>query len=201
MYLVGITGGIGSGKSTISKVFNILGIPVYDSDSRAKSIMEKNINVRQGLRELFGDEALKDEGINKDHLRKLVFSNEQNRKKINELVHPEVGKDFESWVKENSSAPYLIKEAALLVESGSYKNLDVLIGVFAPKDVRIERVKKRDPFRSEEDVQKIIDSQMSDEELAGYCHVQIQNDGKKAILEDLMNFDTSLRAHLKTVEK
>ncbi len=201
MYLVGITGGIGSGKSTISKVFNILGIPVYDSDSRARSLMENNVNVREGLRELFGDEALKDKGINKDHLRKVVFSNQENRKKINDLVHPEVGKDFGSWVKENSSAPYLIKEAALLVESGSYKNLDVLIGVFAPKKVRIERVKRRDPFRSEDDIQKIIDSQMSDEQLAGYCHLQVQNDGKKAILEYLMNFDTSLRAHLKTEQE
>ncbi len=195
-FLLGITGGIGAGKSTISKVFEILEVPVYYADQQASWLMDNDEGVRDLLLGSFGKDALKDGKANKEFFRNLVFENEAERKKLNGIVHPAVGRDFKDWVDSYSDSPYLLKEAALLIESGSYKELDMLIGVFAPRDERIKRVLRRDTFRREEDVIKIISRQMPEEEMRKFCQFQIENDGTKSILEEVLNFDKSLKEHL-----
>ena len=195
-FLVGITGGIGAGKSIVSKVFEVLGVPVYFADQKASLLMDSDPVLQTELIREFGEDAVNDGKANKEFFRKLVFNDEGQRKKLNAIVHPAVGKDFEIWVQGHAELPYLLKEAALLIEAGSYKELDVLIGVFAPKEERVKRVLKRDPYRSETDVRNIMDKQMEESEMRGYCQVQIENDGRKPVLEEILNFHKSLTDHL-----
>ena len=195
-FLVGITGGIGAGKSTISKVFEVLNVPVYYADDRAKWLMENHQDLVRELKKTFGEETFIGPKLNAEHLRKTAFSDSDQREKLNKLVHPRVGEDFSAWVIENNEHPYLIKEAALLIESGSYKELDLLVGVFANEEERIRRVLKRDPFRNEDQVKNIIASQMKEDEMRKYCQLQIENEGKVPVLQEILNFDLSLKDHL-----
>jgi dephospho-CoA kinase len=193
LYLVGITGGIGAGKSTIAKIFEVLGRPLYYADSRASWLMDNDRGLQDLLRDEFGSEVIIDRKANKEFLRETVFSDSDARRKLNSLVHPVVQKDFEKWQDDNQGEPYLVKEAALLIESGSYKNLDVLIGVFAGKEKRMERILERDSYRKPEDVEKIMTSQMSEKEMRPFCHIQIENNGTEPVLEEILILDSSLR--------
>lgn len=195
-FLVGITGGIGAGKSTVSKVFEVLGVPVYDADSRARWLMENHDSIISELKSVFGEEAYEGNRLNAEFFRQKAFNDSDWRKELNQIVHPRVGEDFKSWVRSNHRSPYLVKEAALMIESGSYKDLDLLIGVFAPKDERKKRIMKRDPFRNGEQIDKIMEAQLPEEEMRNYCQLQIENNGKEAVLEEILNFDISLRDHL-----
>lgn len=140
--IIGLTGGIGSGKSTIAAYFKQKGIPVYIADERAKLISEKPKIVNQILA-VFGNEILDNNQISKQKLSTVVFSNKEKLKLLNAIIHPEVKKDFELWVQEQKT-PFVIKEAAILFESGSYKNCDFVITVTAPIEERIKRVLARD---------------------------------------------------------
>lgn len=186
--LVGITGGIGSGKSTVCKIFKTLGIPIYDADSQAKKLMLENDNLVTGIKHHFGEEAyLPDKSLNRDYLAKTVFSNSDKLTILNSLVHPAVAEDFNLWIKTQDSK-YVIKEAALLIESGSYKHLDKLINVSAPVDLRIERIMQRDTFRSEAEIQKIISNQLSEEVRNEKADYVIVNDESELLVTQVFKW-------------
>jgi dephospho-CoA kinase len=183
---VGITGGIGSGKSTVSHIFSILGVPIYDADSRAKYIMAHNEDLKKAIRQAFGEEAYYENGeLNRSFLASQVFNDSEKVKIINGLVHPAVAKDYVRWLSEQKS-PYIIREAALMIESGSHKLLDKLITVFAPENLRIERVKKRDPQRSEAEIRAIIAKQISEEEKLKLADFIIYNDEHHPLIPQVL---------------
>lgn len=185
MKKIGITGGIGSGKSTVCKIFSTLGIPCYDADSRAKSIMNESQEVKSAIQEAFGMESYLDGQLNRDHLAKEVFGAGDKVKQLNAIVHPAVGKDFNQWVTEQNS-PYVIKEAALLIESSSYQDLDALINVTCPMELRIERIKSRDPFRTEDEIKGIMGKQLSDDKRNEFAHHIIANDEKELLIPQVL---------------
>ena len=145
MLKVGITGNIGSGKTTVSKIFEILGVPVFYADDAAKKVMAEDPVLIDALKKEFGDESYFDDGsLNRKHIAGIVFNNESELTKLNGIVHPAVFRAFDNWVAGIKSAPYVMKEAALLFESLSYKTCDKTIMVTAPLDLRIDRVMQRD---------------------------------------------------------
>ena len=161
-FIAGITGGIGSGKTTAAKFFEELGVPVYNSDTRAKIIQNENSEVKVKIIEAFGDEAYNQSGLNRVYIAKQVFNNNEKLKQLNQIVHPAVFNDFEEWKKQQTSK-IIMKEAAILIESGSYKDCDVVISVLMDKEKRIQRIMARDGF-TEEQVMARINNQISDEE-------------------------------------
>lgn len=161
MITVGLTGGIGSGKTTVAKAFEALGIPIYIADDEAKRLMNTSKVLKRKLIALFGDLAYIDNILNRPYLAKAIFNNKELLEKMNAIVHPKVGKHFIKW-KNKQTAPYVIKEAAILFENGSYKNYDYIITVTAPEKTRIARVIKRDNATTEK-VKAIIANQWKDE--------------------------------------
>jgi len=184
--LVGITGGIGSGKSTVCKLFSLLGVPVYTADDRAKWLMNHDSPLKEKILEVFGSESYLSNGeLNRAYLAASVFSNPEKVAALNALVHPAVRKDFMDWVSQQS-APYLIKEAALLFETGAAKELDCVINVSSPLRVRMARVLLRDPHRTEEQVNQIIDQQLPDEEKNERADFSIKNTDNKLLLPQVI---------------
>lgn len=157
-FLVGITGDIGSGKTTVSNIFSHLGYKVYNSDERAKYLMETDTNIVEKISDLLGDSAYKKGSLNKKLISQSIYNDHSLREKINAIVHPVTINDFNQWVTENKD-PILIKESALIYQSGSYKELNSIILVEARKDIRIKRVLERDKHRKKEEVLQIINSQ------------------------------------------
>jgi dephospho-CoA kinase len=179
---VGITGGIGSGKSTVCRIFSILGIPVYDADTRAKWLYVHNLDLKDEIIQAFGAEAYTVAGqVNRSYLANRVFNNTQSVALLNKLVHPRVGADYQVWVKQQTDAPYVIKEAALLFESGSFQSLDKIITVFTPLPLRIQRISQRDKQRSVEEIQAIITKQMSEEEKIKRADYILYNDEQQLL--------------------
>ena len=177
MIKVGITGGIGSGKTTVCEVFERLGVPVYYADKQAKYLMETDKKLREAIRQLFGDEAFDAENnLNRAFIAGIVFKDEEKLLALNALVHPAVKADYDSWnaILARKEYPYSLKEAALLVESGSYKDLDKLIVVSAPLEDRIKRVMARDNI-SEEQVKARIDAQLPESEKVKLADYVIDN--------------------------
>lgn len=185
MKIIGITGGIGSGKSTVCEIFKTLGIPVYQSDDRAKFLMENDLELVNQVKATFGQESYDGSRLNRPYLAKKVFTDPEATVKINSMVHPSVRRDFHNWVVRQSS-PYVIKEAALLIESGSYKNLDFLINVSVPVEIRIARIQKRDPQRSIEEINGIIDKQVSEEKRIELAQKTINNDGNSLLIPQVL---------------
>jgi len=185
MKIVGITGGIGSGKSTVCGIFETLGIPIYQADDRAKYLMQNDADLVQKIKTTFGEEAYINGQLNRPFLAKTIFSDSNKTAKINALVHPVVGNDFNHWQREQP-APYVLKEAALMIESGSFKQLDFLINVFASIETRIQRVQKRDPQRSLEEIHGIIDKQVSEEQRTALSDFRIDNDGSSLIIPQVL---------------
>ncbi len=190
----GITGGIGSGKSLVCKIFATLGVPIYDADSRAKWLMENDIVLMENIKKSFGLEAYLDGHLNRIFLAQEVFSNENKRQMLNALVHPAVGEDAKKWRENQKNAPYTLKEAALLIEAGSYKDLDGLILVLAPTDVRIARVRERDKQRSEQEIKSIIEKQMPDDEKMKFAQYLLNNDGKNLLIPQVLALHHKLKA-------
>jgi len=191
---VGITGGIGSGKSLICKIFGCLGIPLYDADSRAKMLMTTDRILVDQIQKEFGNLSYHTDGtLNKEHLRK-AFANPAELKKLNALVHPRVAHDYRSWVDQQKESKYVIKEAALLIESGSAKQLDHLIIVSAPDNLRIQRVLKRDPHRSQLEVENIIKNQMSEKEKMAQADDVIVNDETKLVIPQVLELHERLNS-------
>ena len=185
MKKIGITGGIGSGKTTVCKIFEYFDIPVYYADSQAKKIMTSNRSVKKQLKELLGENAFYSNGKpNRNFISSRIFSDKDLLAKMNDIIHPAVQLDADRWfemLKQESSSKYVLKEAALLVETGSYKSLNALIVVTCPEDIRIRRVMKRDNLNFE-GVSNKIRSQLPEEEKVKVADFVIVNDGKSSLI-------------------
>lgn len=179
---VGVTGGIGAGKSVVCKIFAALGAPVYDADKRAKWLQVHQPELKERIKYTFGEEAYTQSGeLNRSFLAQTVFSDSEKLKQINALVHPAVARDFADWMEKHKEAAYIIKEAALMIESGTYQSLDFLINVSAPGELRIKRVLLRDTHRNKEQVESIIAGQTSDAERKRLADFTIQNDDSQLL--------------------
>lgn len=190
--LVGLTGGIGSGKSTVAKIFEILSIPVYYADARAKWLMANDPALTSKIKSVFGEESyLEDGSVNRTYLSEKVFSDPEKVKLINSFVHPAVGSDFKNWASSQTS-PYVLKEAALIFETGSFKELDFVINVSSPLKVRIARVLMRDSHRTEEQLNQIIDQQLPDEEKNERSDFVIKNVNNKLLIPQVLKVHQSL---------
>lgn len=159
--IIGLTGGIGSGKSTVANLFKSKGVPVYIADTEAKKLMESR-NIITKITNYFGNDILVNSKIDRPKLAKLVFNNPEKLSELNNIVHPEVQKHFQNWLKNKKDFPFVIKEAAILFETGGNKQCDKVITVVAPQELRIQRVKERDKV-TREDVLERIKNQWTDE--------------------------------------
>ena len=189
MLRIGITGGIGSGKSIAGRLFQALGVPVYDADTRARWVMEHDATLREELRAAFGTETFDAAGrLNRPALAGTVFNSPARLAQLNALVHPHVGTDFARWAlaQQRAGHAYVLKEAALLFEAGSYRQLDRVITVFAPLAVRTARVLRRDPQRSAADVAAIMAKQLSEEEKARRADYVLVNDDARPLLPQVL---------------
>ena len=190
--IVGVTGGIGSGKSTVCKVFEILGAKTYYADDRAKWLMENDPKLKSEIKGLFGESVYLDGRLDRAYIAKQVFKNDGLLKELNDLVHPAVALDVEAWVRDNKDTELLLKEAALLFETGSYKSLNKNILVTAPKETRLSRVISRDVHRTEDDIRAIMKKQLSDEEKRPLADFEIINDGRKSIIKEVLSIHKEL---------
>lgn len=172
--IIGLTGGIGSGKSTIAAYFASKGVPVYIADDEAKKILYTP-EASEEVKKAFGEIVFTEGQPDRKKLSELVFNNPEKLKQLNAIIHPKVSSHFDEWVKQHSTSPFVIKEAAILFESGSYKNCDAVILVTAPKEVRIERVMKRDN-EARENVLARMKNQWEDEKKAALSHYIINNE-------------------------
>lgn len=193
---IGITGGIGSGKTLVSKIFACLGIPVYDADSHAKELMTTDGILVSQIKKEFGDLSyLSDGTLNRKYLSEVVFNKQERLDVLNKLVHPRVGENYTQWVKRHNNKAYVLKEAALLFETGSYQALDKIIVVHAPEEVRIKRVIHRDG-RAEQQVREIIRKQMSEEEKLKRADFIIYNDESSLIIPQVLSLHNRLQMHI-----
>ena len=184
MLKIGITGGIGSGKSTVGHIFETLGIPVYYADDAAKRLMNEDAGLKQQVQQLFGDAAYTHGKLDSAYLSAQVFNNPDKLAMLNALVHPATIADAAKWMQQQS-APYAIKEAALIFESGAQENLDKVIGVFAPKAVRIKRVMGRDGITREE-VMARINKQINDTIKMRLCDYVITNYEQQLLIPQVL---------------
>ena len=171
--IIGLTGGIGSGKTIVAEYFKSLGIPVYIADKEARQLMTSE-NIINALFNEFGKEILENGILNREKLAQLVFNNPKKLQKLNSIVHPEVKKHFDNWVEKHKNYPFVVKEAAILFESGSYKYCDTIITVTAPLETRLQRVMKRDKT-DRESVLKRIENQWTDEQRIAKSNYVIHN--------------------------
>ena len=171
--IIGLTGGIGSGKTMVAEYFKSLGIPVYIADEEAKKLMTSDYIIN-ALSNEFGKDILENGIINREKLAQLVFNNPKKLQKLNSIVHPKVKINFDNWVEKNRNSPFVVKEAAILFESGSYKYCDTIITVTAPLETRIKRVMKRDKT-DRESVLKRIENQWTDEHRIAKSNYVIHN--------------------------
>lgn len=182
---VGLTGGIGSGKSIVAKVFETLGIPVFDADAYAKNILISNEEIQQKIIHLFGEQAYENGQLNRAYIANIVFNDPNKLAELNGIVHPATIEGANNWMKKQVT-PYMIKEAALIFEAGAEKYLDIVIGVFAPKDIRIQRIMQRDKI-SKEQAEARMKNQMDDREKMKLCDHVIINDEQQLIIPQVCN--------------
>jgi dephospho-CoA kinase len=186
MLKVGITGGIGSGKTTVCQIFATLGVPIYYADTRAKELMISDADVIQQLKNLIGDDAYDENGqLNRKHIAQLAFTDKNILQQLNAIVHPAVFKDTISWFQSHQDTSYALYEAAIMFESGSNKLMDKMITVFAPLEDRISRTMKRDKI-SREEVLERIDKQMPEEEKMKQADFIIYNDHSQPLIEQVL---------------
>jgi dephospho-CoA kinase len=192
MLRIGLTGGIGSGKSIVAKVFETLGIPVYYADDAAKKLMNTDPALKASIIKNFGEGSYTSGDLNRKYIASIVFNDKEKLELLNSLTHPVTIRDAEEWIKRQTS-PYIIKEAALLFESGAGKILDHVIGVFAPLPLRIKRVMARDGI-TEEDIMKRINRQMDEEEKMKRCDFVIINNEEELMLPQVIALDKKFRS-------
>jgi dephospho-CoA kinase len=181
MLKIGVTGGIGSGKSIVCEMFQLLGVPVYNADEQAKKLVNSDPQIIDTLTKKYGQDIYNKGVIDKKRLAGIIFNNKVELKFVNETIHPRVFAHFDEWLELNNDDAYIIKEAALLFESGSYKDLDKIILVTAPEEIRIKRVVERDQT-NEVEVKRIIESQMSENEKQKKSNYIINNDNTVLII-------------------
>jgi len=184
LYKIGITGGIGSGKSTVCAIFRTLGIAVFDADTEAKKLYDEDNELKKTIVQLFGEHVYTEGIFNRKKMAELVFHSPEKLKQLNMLMHPLVQLQFQDWI-DKQHGPYVLKEAALLIESGSYHQLDTLMLVSAPLDIRINRVMKRDHV-SEEEVLQRIRKQLPVKEKRSFCQYEIFNDDKHLLIPQVL---------------
>jgi dephospho-CoA kinase len=192
MLKIGITGGIGSGKSTVARMFSLLGIPVYDADTRARQLMNEDALLKEKLMETFGAEIYTHNELNRTKLASLVFNNEDKLAQLNAIVHPATIKDAADWMLQQDAA-YTLKEAALIFESGSQQGLDYVIGVFAPEPLRIQRVIKRDGSTAEQ-VKARMRKQLTESIKMKLCDFIITNDEQQLVTPQVLHIHQKLIA-------
>lgn len=195
MKKIGITGGIGSGKTTVCKIFESMDIPVYYADREAKKIMTSNLSVKKQLKDLLGEKAFYNNGKpDRNYIAAKIFSDKELLNKINEIIHPAVQLDADRWyeiLKNENNSKYCLKEAALLVETGSYKSLDSIIVVTCPEDIRIHRVMKRDKVKFDEVIKK-VQNQLPEEDKVKLADYVIVNDGKSSLIPQIWSIHNKL---------
>jgi dephospho-CoA kinase len=184
MLKVGLTGGIGSGKSTVARIFEVFGIPVYYADNASKRLMNEDEELKSKVISVFGKDAYPDNVLDRKYLSELVFNDSEKVNLLNSLVHPATIKDALQWMQ-IQKAPYVIKEAALIFESGSNKDLDYIIGVKAPVELRIKRTMARDNI-SDEQVKARMNIQMDEESKIRLCHYVIVNDEEQMLIPQVL---------------
>ena len=184
--LIGITGGIGAGKSTVSTICKHLGFKVYNSDQRAKEIVSEDSIIKKKIISFFGNNIYKNEVLDRKFLSHKIFNDKSSLQQINSIIHPAVKKDFNSWVINNSNEKILFKESALLFESGAYKELDKIILIVSDKNLRVSRVLNRDQKRSKKEIESIIDKQIDVVDAIKYADIVIDNNHKKMLLPSVI---------------
>ena len=188
---IGITGGIGSGKSVVSRLLGVMGIPVYDSDSETKRLMASDGVIRKELQALVGEEVYAGGVLNKPLLASYLFANSENARRVNGIIHPRVKEDFRQWVQRHSACPIVGIESAILVEAGFANEVDSIVMVYAPEEVRIARAVRRDAS-SRELIEKRVRGQMNDEEKRRYADFVIANDGATPLIPQVLELIASL---------
>ena len=193
MKKVGITGGIGSGKSIVCNIFRLLGIPVYPADAHAKRLMEESPDLRASLVKAFGEKTYKsDSSLDRKYMAGIVFNDVEKLEQLNQLVHPAVVEDYARWGQQFPEAPYTIREAAILFESGTWKDLDTILLVDAPEEMRIKRVMSRDG-RKEAEVRAIISRQWTSEKKKEYANYIIENDEAHMVIPRVLEIHQLLK--------
>lgn len=191
---IGITGGIGSGKSTVCKVFKLLGAPVFEADIVAKELYDTDRELKRGMIDLFGPSIYTpDAGIDRKKLAALIFKNDIQLAKVNALVHPAVRKEFEAWTKRQNT-PYVVHEAAILFESGFYKMMDFTVLVSAPESERIARVCRREGS-NEAQVRERLQRQWTDERKRPLASVELKNSDRDLIIPAIVKMDKQLKEY------
>lgn len=182
--IIGLTGGIGSGKTTIANYFKEMGVPVYIADDEARKLMQSKFIIEE-IKKTFGDSLFEDGILNRAKLAEIVFNDSSKLDQLNAIVHPAVKKDFKAWLETNKNYAYVIYEAAILFESGRYKDCDIVITVTAPEETRIERVIKRDKTNREQVLDR-MKMQWKDEERISKSNFIILNDNLKNAKEEVV---------------
>ncbi len=195
MNIVGLTGGIGSGKTIVAEVFKKLGIPVYNSDTEAKKLMNSDTDIISKLKMIFGYEIYENNILNRRKLAEIIFNNKNKLNTVNSIVHPAVKKHFSIWIKKQTS-PYIIKETAILFEAGINKDVKKIISVISPKKIRINRITARDNT-SKKDIIQRINNQSTDEYKIKRSDFIIYNDEKKLILPQILDIHEKLTVFFK----
>lgn len=190
MLKVGLTGGIGSGKSVVARIFATLGIPVYYADEAARRIQEEDPRVREQIIDLLGEQAYLQGKLNRPFIAGIVFNDEKKLEQLNAIVHPATIRDAEQWLVSQTS-PYAIKEAALIFESGSQRDLDFIIGVTAPLSLRIRRTMTRDGV-TEEAVKRRMEKQINDKIKMRLCDAVIVNDEQQLLVPQVLELHQKL---------
>jgi len=186
--VVGLTGGIGSGKTTVAKMFEAEGIPIYIADDRAKQIMDRE-DIVNAVQSIFSEDVKMGSVLDRKKIREIVFNDKHLLTQLNNIVHPAVKKDFDQWKEENDAFPFIIKESAVLFENKLHTQCDLVILVTAPEEIRIKRVVERDKV-SEENVKSIINNQMKDSDkipLSDYVITNINKDLIKKEVKMIIN--------------
>lgn len=192
MIKLGITGGIGSGKSIVAEIFSLCGIPVYIADVESKRITATSSIVREKLIRLFGNELYKNDALDKQLLASKIFNDPSALQEVNKIIHPEVEKDFCNWVEKNKNYDIVAQEAAILYESGFDRLMDKVVTVYTPLEMRIERTMKRDNSTREKVLER-IHNQLPDEEKAKLSDYMIVNNGTKSLIEQVLDIIQQLR--------
>ena len=197
MLKIGLTGGIGSGKTTVAKIFETLGVPVYYADDVAKQLMQEDNVLKQSIINIFGKDSYTTDGkLNRSYLSATVFSNPHQLERLNAIVHPATIQHAEQWMQQQQ-APYVIKEAALIFESGSQSILDYVIGVYAPQALRIQRTIKRDNIDKDKVLQR-MQNQIDENIKMRLCDRVIQNDDQHSLMQQVLMVHETLMPFLCT---
>lgn len=191
MLKVGLTGGIGSGKSLVAELFQLLGVPVLHADDTAKYLMEHDEQLKLSIAGAFGNKVYENGRLNRPFLASVVFNDPEQLKVLNGLVHPATIAYSNAWAAKQE-APYILKEAAIFFESGSNKEMDKMVGVYAPPELRLQRAMQRD-HASEEAIRARMDKQMNEEEKMSRCDYIIRNDGTLSLIEQVLALDRKLK--------